>query len=1357
MLLWLPVLAFLTADAQNSPINFTSLSSKDGLLSNSVNAILKDRYGLMWFATDDGLNKYDGANFTVYRYRPGDSTSLRVNEILALHEDRNGNLWIGTSGGGLSLYDRQKDLFHHYPRQGAVDGPGRNAVIRSLCSDYEGKIWIAQFDNLYNMDPNTKQFTRYALPENQSATVNRSLISVFEDSRQRLWVATDNGLYLYTRQTNQFKQFIHDDADPGSIAGDVVRTVAEDKQGDIWVGTINGLSKYQANGRFVNYRFNPADANTLGNNDINCIVPDAEGLLWIGTGNGLTIFNTHTQQFTVLQPEYGNIHSLTSRWIKCAFIDQQGIYWFGTFRGGINKYDKNVNLFDLKLSTSFQDKKKGAPISAMVEHKTGHVLLGTDGNGLYEFNRIKNTVHPFQLPIANAASVLQSVPALYRTRSNKLFIGTYGYGLLIVDQTTGAIKHLRQGKTLNDLSSNDIFCIAEDKKGHIWIGTNGGGINVLHNDRVIAKFTPKPCGLGETLLPLNGYIRAIREDADGNIWIGTHGGGIAIYKPGNGSWTVYTQTNSQLPSDKIQVIHAGRDGTMWIGTFGGGLATYDKTQQRFRSFTEKDGLQNTMVYHIMEDHAGNLWLSTNTGISSYDIKTKKFRNFTSYNGVQNSNFVHASGMRSADGMLFFGGLLGFNYFNPGKLTVNRNVPAVILTDLKISNKSVNAGEQSPIKDHISVAKEIRLDYKQNFALNFVALNYTIPKQNHYAYKLDGFDKDWNYTGSATTASYTNLDPGEYIFRVKASNNDGVWSSKDTTIKIYVRPPFWRTTWAYIFYVVAIGGLLLYSRYRGIRKLRQKFELEQERQHVKRMQELDRLKLKFLTNLSHDFRTPISLIMGPVEQLIETEDKAANIEKLHMVRRNARRLLNLVNQLLDFRKMEEHELKLHLAPGEFISFLREVTESFRDLSERKNIQFVFTSCIDRLDTLFDRDKIERILFNLLSNAFKFTLGGGLIIVDLQKAERSAEDDCTWVTIKVADTGIGIPEDKKDLIFDRFFQSETNTSVVNQGTGIGLAITREFVKLHGGSIDVESEPGKGCTFTIQLPLQRAEVAVPEPAPAAKKVAEEPVAVTHDAPYRLSVLLVEDNEDFRFYLKDNLRAHYRVIEAANGKEGWQKALSHHPHLIVSDISMPEMDGIALVKKLKADKRTGHIPVIMLTAMNGQEQQIKGLETGACDYITKPFNFEVLNAKIKNLLELKSTMQNIYVKQIKVADPEIKIESVEEKLVKDIAHYLEQNIANPQLSVEAMSKHLGMSRGTLYGKMLQITGQTPVEYIRSFRLKRAAMLMEKSKMTISEIAYQVGFTAPNYFARSFKSQFHMSPSEFIARVRKENPNNDN
>jgi signal transduction histidine kinase/DNA-binding response OmpR family regulator len=815
-----------------------------------------------------------------------------------------------------------------------------------------------------------------------------------------------------------------------------------------------------------------------------------------------------------------------------------------------------------------------------------------------------------------------------------------------------------------------------------------------------------------------------------------------------------------LPSDNVYSIHADRNGNIWVGVGGGGLCLFNNNTNKFTSYSESEGLSNGVIYKILEDDAGKLWVSTNKGISSFDPKNRKFKNYSYYNGLQQSTFYLGAGLKTTAGEMFFGGLGGFNYFNPRALNSNRNVPSLVLTDLKISNRSVIPGKDSPIKKHISVAKEIRLSYKQNFSLDFVALNYTAPQESQYSYKLDGFDKDWNQAGPSKTAVYTNLDPGKYIFRLKAGSDDGLWNTPETSITIYVSPPFWRTAYAYAFYILAAGLILWGMRYRGIRKLKNKFALEQERLQVKQMieqerkeaarkHEFDQVKIKFLTNLSHEFRTPIALIVEPTEKLLQQEGNGKKLEQLSLIRRNARRLLNLVNQLLDFRKLEENELKLNLTEDDLVSFVRDVGDSFKDISDRKRINFAFTSSLSHFYTSFDRDKIERILFNLLSNAFKFTQPDGKIWLKIE------QDFASGIRIIIADTGIGMTRDIQEKIFERFFQGDANTSILNQGNGIGLSITREFVKLHGGTINVESIHGKGSIFTVELPCKpipksAEELALSRVMADSTIASEIPKAEEASILEMPTVLLIEDHDDFRNYLSENLKSHYKIVEASDGKEGWQKALSTHPQIIVSDINMPEMDGIMLCRKIKSDKRTNHIPIILLTALTGDANQLRGLNTGASDYLTKPFNFEILNIKIRNLLNLNQNLKNVYSRQLKVVTPEIEIQSEDEKLLLKITQYIESNIDNPDLSVEELSKHVFMSRGSLYSKIITLTGETPVEFIRSIKLNKAATLLENTDMKISQVGYEVGFTTANYFARAFKAKFNLSPTEYVNLKRK-------
>lgn len=1367
ILLILFIVGIISSASSQEEIKFTSLTIKDGLSSNIVPAILKDRYGFMWFGTEDGLDKFDGTNFKVYRNKTKDSSSLQSNEILSLHEDRTGNLWVATSGGSLSLYDRKKDAFINFP---AGEKPGliANNVIMDVCSDFQGKIWVAHYSGVNIVDPKSKHASGIPLSNKSSTTLKGPANCLYEDSKRLMWIGTANGLFQYNPSTKSLTQFLHSDRDPSSLSGNNVKAIAEDKDGNIWIGTDDGLSLLKKSTyRFINYSSDKNDPKALSNKEISSIAVDGEKL-WIATEAGINILDIKTGQIQKYTADHRNFYSLTARSGRCIYIDKQGICWFGTNGGGVNKYDKNLNLFSFVKSDVFDEKGLNTPVvSSFAEDDSGNIFVGTEGgNGLSSFNRETRLFQHFTIRSARkGADNTISVLTLAKNKKNQLVLGTYGDGVFVFDRLTRKYRQLLQGTGINDLNSNFIFCVKPDHNGNLWVGTNGDGINVLDEHyNVVTRYTPNPKLSNDKKLPINGYIRDIAEDKSGNIWIATHGGGMAVLNPA-GKFVIYNTRNSLLPNDKVLTLHQDHLGNIWAGTFGGGVVRLNPKTNEFTCFSESNGLQNNTVYKILEDQQGLVWVSTNKAISSIDVNTKKIRNYNYHNGIQNNNFVVGAGLVLSSGELFFGGLEGFNYFNPAYLTRICNVPPVLITDLQISNQSVIPSANGPIKESISIAKEINLDYKQNFALGFVGLNYTSPEQNQYAYKLEGFDKEWNYVGHSTTASYTNLDPGAYVFRVKTRNNDGAWNNEGASIKIYVHPPFWRTTFAYILYACLAISLVLYLRYRSIHKWKNKFRLDQEQKEAERIRELDRQKIKFLTNLSHEFRTPISLILGPVDSLLAQQNEKT-YGQLQMIKRNAKRLLNLVNQLLDFRKMEEQELTLQESEGELVSFLKETSSSFKDLSERKKISFVFETDIDELHTRFDHDKLERILFNILSNAFKFTLEGGTIALHLERMANPPDPCKTWVSIKISDTGIGIPENNKEKIFERFFQNSTDASVLNQGTGIGLSITKEFVQMHGGSIEVESKYHEGTTFYIHLPFIAAttnaisnnkellKASEPDEEVSVEKSKEKTIEVNGKTETPL-ILLIEDNEDFRLYLKDNLRLHYKVVEASDGRDGWQKTLTHHPQLIVSDISMPHVNGIDLTKKLKSDKRTNHIPVILLTALAGEKEQLKGLETGANDYITKPFNFEVLNAKVNNLLTLNSTLKNTYSKQIRVLTPEIKIESDDEKLLNTILIYLEENLTNPQLSVEDLSRHVGMSRSSLYNKILELTGQTPIEFIRSVKLDKASVLLEKSNMNVAQIAYSTGFSTPHYFTKSFKAKFGMLPSEFMMRMRKKDNEN--
>lgn len=1356
---------------QSEPPRFTAITSMDGLSSNTVTAILKDRYGLLWFATDDGLNKFDGTGFTVYRHRKTDPASLKSNDVSALYEDRAGRIWVGTIIGSLHLYDRRKDSFvriktHH--------------SINSICEDSQGRIWAGTTQGLIIIDPltfNVKTFT--AIPGTPAQVAGKHIHRVFRDRHQQMWVGTGNGLFRFLGKQNQFIPVDYRGTEGYQAGSEFVTAIGEDSSGSKWIGTQNGLFVLSAEGKRIrHFSYQPGNGHSISNNMIFTVAAQSRDEVWVGTDGGLNIIDTRTGRITHHAPYPRMPFSITNKSIRSILTDPTGITWMGTYKGGVNKYDRNLTLFGLKRCDPYDPYGLSAPfVTSFAEHPDGRIFVGTDDGGVNLYDRKTNLFRRYTIhPRNKAASSGLAVLSLELTAPDALWIGTFQDGLFRLNPASGRYEQFTKGAEDGSLGNDNIFALTKDKKGRLWIGTNGGGVNIFHPEtqRFERLFNPN-ISLLNRIIPLNAYIRDIVEDRHGKMWIASHGTGIAVFDPEKRVSILLDRETAALPSNNVLSLLEDSRGNIWAGTGGEGLALFNPKTRKFATFGVNEGLSSGMINKVLEDAQGRIWVSTNEGISFFDIHKKKFTNYTTHNGLQNNTFALGAGLRSSDNVLFFGGIAGFNYIDTRGLKRNQGQTPVILRDLKVGNRTITSADSGMIDADISVARSIRLDYKQNFSIGYGALNYTSPEQTAYRYRLVGLQNEWQQAGKATTASYTNLSPGDYRFEVQASSDDSDWSPVSAIVAVTVKPPFYLTIYAYIFYVLAPVAAVFLMRRRGIRRLHGKFREEQARRETERAQELDRLKIKFLTNLSHEFRTPISLILAPVDNLLGQEQP--HQPQMVAIRRNAKRLLNLVDQLLDFKNLQEQELKADLRRNDIVPFIRDACDSFSDLSQRKRIRFTFDSAVEHLLIDFDAGKMERVLFNLLSNAFKFTPEGGEVA--LQMSCGTDDWSQTWLYIKVSDTGIGISPENREKIFDRFFQDEADASVLNQGSGIGLSIVREFVQMHGGFITVGSNAGNGSIFTVGLPCETlvfnpveiapivpfADIVWPENAvgPAGKIPQAQPDEMPrnglpgndlpgnglpgNDLP---RILIVEDNAEFRHYLKENLETHYRVLEAADGREGWQKALSCHPELIVSDIAMPEMDGLSMSGKIKSDKRTSHIPIILLTASSGEEQQLKGLSSGANDYLTKPFNFEILNVKINNLLLLNRLLKDVYSRQIQMSGRDVAIESGDVKLLRDMLSYIDDNLNSTQLSVENLARHVGMSRGTLYTKVLEISGQTPIEFIRSIKLEKAALLLEKSDMNVSQISYTAGFATPNYFTKSFKAKFNMLPSEYKAMKRK-------
>ena len=1344
LLLLLPVLRVFP---QTPPYQFTHIDIDQGLSNNQVNCIFKDSKGFMWFGTISGLNRYDGYTFRIFKHDLRDSASLPDNFIERITEAPGGLLWI-YARDGQHVYDPARDAFlSAQPVLQQMGIPG--AVVNNITRDAQGGYWFIHPTNGLYYTPGKTPALRIRHTKDSSTIYDNSLAAVTPAADNNLWLLHSNG--MLEKMNGRTKRIIYrnDLLFRQSKGAPQPYALLADREGDLWI-----YSSSDAQGVwYFNQRtqaFSHYDQNSqpirLNNNIVRGVVQDNQGRIWIGTDHGgVNIIDKQRQSihYEVNLPE--NPKSLSQNSITALYKDNTGIIWIGTYKKGVSYYHEDIVKFPLYQHQPFNAQSLPYDdVNRFVEDAAGNLWIGTNGGGLIYFNRNTNTYTQYRHDAHNAGSLSSDVVvSLWIDQQQQLWVGTYFGGL---DRFAGGqfVHYKNDPANPASLSNNSVWEIFEDSRHQLWVGTLGAGLNLF--DPATQKFHPYRKGQPNSIH--SNYIAALLEDKQGNLWIGTDNG-VEIRDAQTGRFTTY---NKNLSNNNVVCLFEDNRGWIWIGTREG-LNLYDPQLKQSRVFRKEDGLPDNTVLNILEDNDHSLWMSTPNGLSNLTIAGGKFRflNYDAADGLQGKEFNENAALKTRRGELLFGGGNGFNLFYPHTITQNKNVPPLVLTDFQVFNKSMSAGEKINgrvlLPQDISTTRQITLKYKENvFSIGFAALSYFHPEKSRYAYKLEGFNEGWLTTdGDQRKATYTNLDPGDYVFHVKASNNDGVWTRQPLELHIKILPPFWKTPLAFLLYGVLILGALLLARQLMLERERLRFRIEQERQQAHRMHELDALKIRFFTNVSHEFRTPLSLIITPLEKIIKGTKEEGIKGQLELIQRNARRLLNLVNQLLDFRKMEVQEIKLHTAEGDIVAFIRELTTSFSDLSEKKQVKLDFRTQVNTLVMAYDADKIEKIIFNLLSNAFKFTPELGSVAVELQLSE-----DGRLLTIQVKDTGIGMPPEQQERIFERFFQHEGQGSLLNQGSGIGLSITREFVKLHGGTIAVDSAPEMGSCFTIQLPV-KTSAAIPAPvtdgnqdslpSPAA------PLPVT-PMPVRSGkkplVLLVEDNEDFRFYLKDNLSLHYQVITAENGQSGWHILQHTLPDLVVSDVSMPVMDGLELCRRIRGNQHTAHLPVILLTARTTEADQLEALEKGATDFITKPFSFEVLLSRIRNLIAQQATLKKSFREKIEANPSTIAISSADEQFIQQALQVVEKHLSDPDFSVEDLSRALYMSRVSVYKKILSLTGKTPIEFIRSIRLKRAAQLLEKSQLTVAEVAYEVGFNNPKYFSRYFKTEYNVLPSAY-------------
>jgi signal transduction histidine kinase/ligand-binding sensor domain-containing protein/DNA-binding response OmpR family regulator len=1380
------------------------LTVEEGLSHNWVRSIIKDRQGFMWFGTFNGLNRYDGKNFKTYRVNTGNN--LSDNFIESLAEDKDGNIWVGTFSGGLNLFDRETEqftTFEHDPKDNTTISGNR---IYALYPDKNKKLWIGTDAGLDLYDDQTKTFTHFQYNPGNKSGISEGLVStIYQDHSGLLWIGTNKALNLFDPKTKEFKKFYHDQNDPTSLTHNYVKSIFEDKYGNMWIGTWGGgLNLFdRETGSFEPFQANPNQPGGLNNNAIMWLTGDQDGNIYIGTeGGGLNVFDIQTRKFSHYVPSLSNPKGIRSNSIHALFYDDEsGILWIGSYNDGVNffcRWDKPF-VHHQAQENGLRDNH----VNCIAEDNDGNLWIGTDGGGVSFLNEKTGTYRYYTHQEKNSNSLMSdAVLSILCDSKNNVWIGTFNGGLDLLNPKTNSFTHFRhEPSNSKALAGEHASAIYEDKRGNIWVGTMTGGLHLYNSNGTFTRFQNNPV---DTTTILDNFIIGIYEDRKGGLLIQT-GKGLEVFDYKTKSFERFNKS-SAINFDVPSAVLEDRHGNLWLGSQEMGLFKISRPGNKVTRYTDNDGLPSNGVSAILEDNTGNLWVSTLKGLCKFDNATNasespvKFHIYSVEDGLQGTEFTRGARCKKKNGQLVFGGQNGFNVFDPLAIKDNPFIPPVKITGFKVFNKDVNFGSTDLLEKPIHELEALTLTHKESvFTFEFSALNFMLSEKNKYAYKLEGFDKDWNYVGNQSSATYTNLDAGDYVFKVKASNNDGIWNETGAAITITVLPPWWNSIWFRVLMITVISGAAIsfykfrtYQLKQGKKELEHQVklrtsalqeastiieerheeiqiqnesllqknnELEKQATEISRMAEeikaLNEVKLRFFTNISHELRTPLNLIIWPLEEMLKNKiDQKSLNEKYNLMHKNAARLIKLINQLLDFQKIETGALQLKLEQKNIIQSVQDIFDSFKDWAQRYHVHYVLESNTDQINMWFDEDKLEKILSNLLSNAFKYVEESGTINVSVM-IEADNEGKNSRVAIRVQDNGKGIPEDQLGLIFNRFY--EANTSRV-PGTGIGLALVKELVELHHGEISVRSKLKEGTIFEFKLPtglegteqhlLINKKIRIADED--YHELSDVEISETGDIRENIPLLLiVEDNEDIRNYISQKLGDTYNIELAENGKQGVDKAFELVPDLIISDVMMPELDGFELCKQLKSDERTSHVPIILVTARSGEEAQLQGLTIGADDYITKPFKLNLLQLKIRNVLYTRQKLKEQFLKNPYFAPESLQVPSADEAFLKKAVAIIEENLDNSEFGVEDFSDYFKMSRRNVLRKIKGLTGLSINEFIKNIRLKESHKLLVQGKLNVAEVAYSVGFNDQKYFSKCFKEHFGMTPSEVTPSVR--------
>lgn len=1328
--------------SESNQLKFKKYSQEEGLSQSSVLCILQDSKGYMWFGTRDGLNNYDGHKFKTYRCNHKDKRSISNSFIKCLFEDKNGNIWVGTNNG-LNRFDSHEERFERYECFNQENNLSDNEIW-SIASGGDNFLWVGTNSGLEKLNIQTKKRRRIA--EYFNDPLKNQIRSLFLTSTNNLWICNRRNIIIYNDKRKEFKEIPYPQSQIRKPSKNYMPIIFEDKDKSIWLGYRDGLALFNTKkNEFQHFRIEGAKIDAI-HNEVRAIYEDLFGNLWIGTYNGLYIIDKQKMSIKHYAHDEKNKNSLSQNSIFSIVGDSKGDVWVGTYAGGVNYFDRSLYLFK-------------------------NYDIGIDNNKLN----------------------YKVVSSIVEDSNRNLWIGTEGGGINFLDKGTGKFTYYTHNKNNpNSISTNNIKAILQTKDGNFWIGTHDGGLNFFNPKEKDCKFRKYKNNPNDTLSLGNDRVISLFEDIDENIWVGTSGGGLNLFNTEDKvflrikdperligeivfgisethekeillisgskglvkinihtkemSSVDYKEQNQEENSIITLCAYEDRQRNLWIGTEGNGLFCYNSETGRIINYLTEDGLPSLVIYSILADDYNNLWFSTNKGLSRLDLTTCQFKNFDVSDGLPINEFNYNSRIKLANKELMFGSTNGVVFFNPNEIVENSFIPPVYVTSFSVNNQPYLSG--------IDMNEEIILNHNQNvFGFDFIALSYSKSDKNKYAYMLEGFDDDWNYIGNKKSATYTNLDAGNYVFKVKASNSDGLWNERGQSINIKILPPFWKTWWAYLLYVILIAFILLLIRRYSLLRANEKNELKQERLEKEKIEEINRLKLELFTNISHDLRTPLTLILGPLQRMLSDKEGSQHIQRQHQIMyRNANILLQLVNQLLDFRKSETGRLKLKVSKNDIVAFIDDIKKSFEEMAYYREIDFSLKSTDSHIDLWFDVINLKKVFFNLLSNSFKFTPNKGSVKIKI------ATKNNKFIKIKIKDTGKGIPKKDINFIFDRYYQIEREEKYLS-GAGIGLALAKNIIALHKGQISVKSKENKGTSFIIKLPsgsshLNENQLVLESSKGNTVGFSKENIGCVlqefdhkrdGEIDFKIpTLLLVDDNIEVRNFIKQIFGKKYNIIEAENGESALKIASNTPLDLIISDVMMPIMSGTEFCRNIKTSVITSHIPVLLLTAKTSQESKKEGYENGADIYITKPFDPSILEQSVENILNTRKSLIEKFKKDIILKPKELDITSEDEIFLKKSIKIVEENFNNTEFCVSDFINEMGMSRSALYRKLKALTGQSITEFIKVLKLKRAAQLISETKLTISEIAFTLGFNDLKYFRKSFKKQFSVLPSQY-------------